>query len=72
MWHQPCQRCKYTTYSKTRYEKLVTDVESHASAVSLLESGEQCYIKAVIIIIIIIIIISSHHYVPVVTDELLR
>ena len=31
MWHQPCQRCKYTTsggYSKTRYKKLVTHVES--------------------------------------------
>ena len=27
-------------YSKTRYKKLVTHVESHASAVSLLESGE--------------------------------
>ena len=40
MWHQPCQRCKYVTsvdIQKTRYKKLV---ESHASAVSLLESGE--------------------------------
>ena len=27
-------------YSETRYKKLVTHVESHASAVSLLESGE--------------------------------
>ena len=27
-------------YSKTRDEKLFTHVESHASAVSLLESGE--------------------------------
>ena len=27
-------------YSKTRYKKLVSHVESHASAVSLLESGE--------------------------------
>ena len=27
-------------YSKTRYKKLVTHVESHASAVSLLESRE--------------------------------
>ena len=27
-------------YSKTRYKKLLTHVESHASAVSLLESGE--------------------------------
>ena len=27
MWHQPCQRCKYTTSvdtQKTRYKKLVT------------------------------------------------
>ena len=43
LWHQPCQRCKYTTfggYSKTRYKKLTTHIESHASAVSLLESGE--------------------------------
>ena len=29
------------------YKKLFTHVESHASAVSLLESGEQCYIKAI-------------------------
>ena len=35
-------------YSKTRYKKLVTHVESHASAVSLLESGEQRFIKAII------------------------
>ena len=43
MWHQPCQRCKYTTSVdiwKTRYKKLFTHVESHASAVSLLENGE--------------------------------
>ena len=49
-WHQPCQRCKYTTsvdIQKTRYKKLFTHVESHASAVSLLESGEQRYIKAI-------------------------
>ena len=42
MWHQPCQRCKYTTsvdIQKTCYKKLFTHVESHASAVSLLESG---------------------------------
>ena len=39
--------------------KLFTHVESHASALSLLESGEQRYIKAIIIIIIIIIIILS-------------
>ena len=35
--------CKYTTTvdtEKTRYKKLVTHAESHASAVSLLESGE--------------------------------
>ena len=47
MWHQLCQRCKYTTSvdfeknnNKTRCKKLFTHVESHASAVSLLESGE--------------------------------
>ena len=34
-------------YSKTHYKKLVTHVESHASAVTLLESGEQRYIKAI-------------------------
>ena len=34
-------------YKKTRYKKLFTHVESHASAVSLLESGEQLYIKAI-------------------------
>ena len=47
-WHQPCQRCMYTTlvaYLKTRYKKLFTHVESHASAASLLKSGEQRYIK---------------------------
>ena len=41
MWHQPCQRCKYTTsvdIQKTRYKNLFTHVESHASAVSQLES----------------------------------
>ena len=40
MWYQPCQRCKYTTsvdIKKMRYKKLFTHVESHASAVSLLE-----------------------------------
>ena len=50
MWHQPWQRCKYTTsvdIQKTRYKKLVTRVESHASAVSLIESGEQRYIRAI-------------------------
>ena len=43
LWHQPCQCCKYTTsvdIQKTRYKKLFTHVESHASAVSLLENGE--------------------------------
>ena len=34
-------------YSKTRYKKLFTHVEWHASAVSLLKSGEQRYIKAI-------------------------
>ena len=34
-------------YLKMCYKKLVTDVESHASAVSLLESREQRYIKAI-------------------------
>ena len=41
---------KYTTsvvYLKTHYKKLFTHVESNASAVSLLESGEQRYIKAI-------------------------
>ena len=32
---------------KTRYKKLVTNIESHASAVSLFESGEERYIKAI-------------------------
>ena len=32
---------------KTRYKKLFTHVESHTGAVSLLESGEQRYIKAI-------------------------
>ena len=35
-----------------RYKKLVTHVDSHASAVSLLESGEYSYMKAIIIIIL--------------------
>ena len=34
------------------YKKLVTHAESHASEVSLLETGEQRYIKATVIIII--------------------
>ena len=41
-------------YSKTCYKKLVTRVESHASAVSLPESGEKRYMKAIIIIIIMV------------------
>ena len=32
---------------KTREKKLVTHVDSHASAVSLFENGEQRYIKAI-------------------------
>ena len=53
MWHQPCQRCKYTTSvdiqkrAIKKKSKLFTHVESHASAVSLLNSGEQRYIKAI-------------------------
>ena len=48
MWHQPRQRCKYTTSVdiQKRAILLFTHVESHASAVSLFESGEQRYIKA--------------------------
>ena len=41
--HQPCQRCNYITsvdIQKTRYKKLVTRVESYASAVSLLKRAE--------------------------------
>ena len=34
-------------YSETRYKELFTHVESYTSAVSLLESGEQRYIKAI-------------------------
>ena len=44
MWHQPCQRCKYTTsvdIQKTRYKKLVTHVEPHESAESLLKRAEK-------------------------------
>ena len=39
----PAMPAPYTTsvdIKKTRYEKLFTHVESHASAVSLLESGD--------------------------------
>ena len=50
-WHQPCQRCKYTTsvdVQKTCYEKLVTQVEPHASAVSLLKRAENSAVQATI------------------------
>ena len=44
MWHQPTSAVtKYTTsvaIQKTRYKKLVTHVEPHASAVSLLKRAE--------------------------------
>ena len=43
MWHQPCQRCKYTTsvdIQKCAIRKLFTHAESHVSTVSLLKSGE--------------------------------
>ena len=49
-WHQPCQHCQvhhFSGYSKMRHKKLVTHVEPHPSAVSLLESREQSYIKAI-------------------------
>ena len=42
VWHQPCQRCKYTTsvdIQNRAIKKLFTHVESYASAVNLLESG---------------------------------
>ena len=41
-WHQPCQRCKYTTSVDIhkRAIKLVTHAEPHASAVSLLKRAE--------------------------------
>ena len=40
MWHQPCQRCKYTTS---------VDIQKRAikSTVSLFESGKQRYMKAI-------------------------
>ena len=50
MRRQPCLRCKYTTsvdIQKRAIKKLFTHVESYVSAVSLLESGEQRYIKAI-------------------------
>ena len=45
MWHQPCQCCKYTTAvdkkkKKKAAIKLVTHVEPHASAVSLLKRAK--------------------------------
>ena len=43
MWHQRCQHCKYTTsvdILKKHYKKIVTHVEPHASAVSLLKRVE--------------------------------
>ena len=46
----PCQRCKYTIVvdvQKSAIKKRFTHVESHASAASLLESGEQRSIKAI-------------------------
>ena len=50
MWHQPCQRCTYTTsvdIPKRAMKKRFTHVEPLASAESLLESGEQRWIKAI-------------------------
>ena len=49
MWHQPRQRCKYTTSVdiQKRAILLFTHVESHASAVSLLESGVNSTVKAI-------------------------
>ena len=43
MWHQPCQRYKYTTLvdiQKTSYKKLVTHVEPLAGTVNLLKRVE--------------------------------
>ena len=46
MWHHPCQRCTYTTsvdfffFKCAIIIKLVTHVEPHASAVSLLKRAE--------------------------------
>ena len=37
----------FSGFSKMCYKKLFTHVESHTSAMSLLESGEQHYIKAI-------------------------
>ena len=51
MWHQPCQRCKYTTSVGVffkRCEKLVTHVEPHAGIVSLLKRVENSSAQAII------------------------
>ena len=68
MLHQPCQRCKYTTSGgyrlKTRYEKLVTHVESHVSAVRLVESGKSAISKAVIITVSVILVRMRLRAVP--------
>ena len=51
MWHQSCQRCKNTTSVDIEkraiksYSLIIT--ESHTSAVSLLESGEQRCMKTI-------------------------
>ena len=53
LWHQPCQRCKYTAsvdIQKTRYKKLVTRVKSHAIT---FESAQKRGIKAMMMMIII-------------------
>ena len=47
MWHQPCQRCKYTTSVDFQKRRAI---KSYSLMRSLLESGEQRYIKAIIII----------------------
>ena len=54
-------RFKYTTLLdiQKRAKKLVTHVESHASAVSLFESGEQRYIKAIITVLRIQLLTAS-------------
>ena len=40
MWALYVHHCDLGGYSKMRYKKLVTHVESHVSTVSLLKSGE--------------------------------
>ena len=37
----------FSGYSKTRFKKLIIDLESHAITVSLLEGGQYRYIKAI-------------------------